>query len=55
MKTEEKKSKSDVKLLKDIREKISYEMKNMNPEELKKYIDEKLKDHQQADSKNHSK
>jgi len=55
MKTEENNTKSAVEQLKEIRDKISFEIKDMSPADLKKYIDEKLKLHPVAERKNHSK
>lgn len=51
----DKDSKAASEELKKIRDKISHDIKNMGPEELKRYIDEKLKQHPPADKKNRSK
>lgn len=43
MKTEKEKSFDAVKMMRDIRDKISSETQNMTFEELKKYIDSRIK------------
>lgn len=55
MKTDKKNTKSETEQLKQIRDKISYEIKSLNSEELKKYIDEKLKQNPIAVRKNSQK